>query len=371
VRSLRTRLLVSHAAVVAVGALAMVVVAAVVTREVYGHRLGQLGFGPGRGRGSANAGQLRDELDRALAIALVAGVVTALVVGGVAAWLVSRRIVRPIDDIRDAATRMAAGDFDVQVPAPHDIELAGVAADISALGAHLAGTERRRLHLMAEVTHELRTPVTVIRGHVEALLDGDAEPDPEVFAAVADEASRIERLVDDLSLLSRSEEGRLDLRHEWLDLGALAATAADRLRPQFDFAEVALHVAAPPSVLGVVGDRDRLLQVLTNVLGNALGHTPPGGTVRVSASVAGDRATVVVTDDGAGIAADDVDRIFDRFYRAPTGDGPTRASRGLGLTIANSLAVAHGGDLSASSPGPGRGATFTLVLPLAPMTSAQ
>ncbi|MEZ5298301.1 MAG: ATP-binding protein [Ilumatobacteraceae bacterium] len=295
---------------------------------------------------------------------------TALVVGGVAAWLVSRRIVRPIDDIRDAANRMAAGDFDVQVPVPHDVELAGVAADINALGAHLAGTEQRRLHLMAEVTHELRTPVTVIRGHMEAMLDEDVEPDPAVFAAVADEASRIERLVDDLSLLSRSEEGRLDLRLGRLDLAALAATAADRLRPQFEFAEVALGVDAPRPVV-VTGDRDRLLQVLTNLLGNALGHTTAGGSVRVSVRVEGDRATVDVTDDGSGIAPGDVERIFDRFYRAPAGDAPARAGRGLGLTIARSLAVAHGGALTAASPGPGQGSTFTLSMPMATPAGAQ
>ncbi len=218
------------------------------------------------------------------------------------------------------------------------------------------------------MTHELRTPITVIRGQTEGLIDGVVTPSAEVFAAIAEEASRLQRMVDDLTLLSRADEGTLEIHLADLDLAAVAAAAAERLRPQFDYADVVLvvDVDTRPGPLTVRGDSDRLTQVLSNLLGNALGHTPPGGTVTLRAGRDGSTAFVDVTDTGPGIPGDELERIFERFYRRPddaTGR-PIRAGRGIGLTIARSLARAQGGDVVASSAGPGRGATFRLTIPL-------
>jgi signal transduction histidine kinase len=259
---------------------------------------------------------------------------------------------------------MAAGDFATPVPVPAETELASLANDVNDLGEHLATIERRRTQLLGEVTHEMRTPITVIRGQTEALIDGVIAPSAEVFAGLADEASRLQRIVDDLTLLSRADEGTLEVDLIDLDLGAVAAGAAERLRPQFEYAHVDLviDVGEPPEPLPVRGDVDRLTQVLSNLLGNALGHSPVGGTVTVRCGRQHSLAFADVIDEGPGIPADEVDRIFERFHRASS-TGATRPGRGIGLTIARSLARAHGGDVVVAAAGPG-GTTFRLTVPV-------
>ena len=368
-RRLRTRLFLSYVVVVAAGALSMVVVGTVVTRTVYERNIG--GFGLGRGLGRANQvseTQLRSALDESLLPALLIGVGAALVTAAIVATFVGSRLLRPIDELRTATRRMAACDYAVKVPVPTETELASLANDVNELGEHLATTEQRRTQLLGEVTHELRTPITVIRGQTEGLIDGVVSPSPEVFAAIADEASRLQRMVDDLTLLSRADEGTLEIELADLDLSAVAVAAAERLRPQFDFADVALVIEADTVSLPIRGDRDRLTQVLSNLLGNALGHTPSSGVVTLRTGQDHSVAFVDVVDTGPGIPSDDLERIFERFYRRPD-DGeavsrPIRAGRGIGLTIARSLARAQGGDVVASSPGSGRGATFRLTIPL-------
>ena len=367
-RRLRTRLFLSYVVVVAAGAVAMLIVGTVVTRTVYERQIG--GFGLGRGQGRAdvvNETQLRSALDESLVPALLVGVAAALIAAAIVAMFVGTRLLRPIDELRDATRRMAAGDYSVKVPVPIETELASLANDVNELGAHLATTEQRRTQLLGEVTHELRTPITVIRGQTEGLIDGVVTPSAEVYAAIADEASRLQRMVDDLTLLSRADEGTLEIHLADLDLAAVAAVAAERLRPQFEYADVALVVdlGDPPGSLPVRGDADRLTQVLSNLLGNALGHTPTAGTVRLRTGRDRSMAFVDVIDTGPGVPAEELERIFERFYRrSDQGDARRRrAGRGLGLTIARSLARAHGGDVVASSSGPGTGATFRLTVP--------
>jgi signal transduction histidine kinase len=258
---------------------------------------------------------------------------------------------------------MAAGDFATPVPVPAEAELASLANDVNDLGEHLATIERRRTQLLGEVTHEMRTPITVIRGQTEGLIDGVIEPSAEVFAGIADEASRLQRIVDDLTLLSRADEGTLEIDLTELDLGAVAIAAAERLRPQFEYADVDLvvEVGDPPEPIPVRGDVDRLTQVLSNLLGNALGHSPTGGTVTVRCGRQDSSGFADVIDEGPGVPADEADRIFERFYRAGN-TGTARSGRGIGLTIARSLARAHGGDVVLDAAGPG--ARFRLTVPV-------
>ncbi len=366
---LSTRLFLSYLVVILVGAVTMFAVGTVVTRSVYESRVG--GFGLGRGPGRQNRvseAQLQTALDESLVPALLAGAAAALFAAVIVAWFVGRRVLRPLDEVRAATRRMAAGDYAVQIPVPIEAELASLAHDVNELGDHLATTERRRTQLLGEVTHELRTPITVIRGQMESLLDGVIEPTEEVYVAVADEASRVQRLVDDLTTLSRADEGALQIDMIELDLARVATDAAERLRPQFEHEDVAL-VADPTTdaVLLVRGDRHRLTQIVTNLLGNALTHTPSGGTVTLRAGRDGTMHWIEVIDTGSGIAPAERERIFERFYRGPDSGATTRhrAGRGLGLTIARSLARAHGGDVVASSDGVGTGATFRVTLPAA------
>jgi signal transduction histidine kinase len=222
---------------------------------------------------------------------------------------------------------------------------------------------------VAEVTHELRTPITVIRGHIEAMIDGVIEPSGEIFATISDEASRLQRMVDDLTMLSRADEGLLEVEMVELDLGGLTRSAADRLRPQFDHEHVSLSVGGTGRPAIVLGDADRLMQIITNLLGNALGHTPSGGSVTVTIGRDGSFVTVDIADTGPGIPEGEHERIFERFYRGaqavPAPDRHVRAGRGIGLTIARSLARAHGGDVRALQRQPGSGATFRVTIPAA------
>jgi signal transduction histidine kinase len=253
---------------------------------------------------------------------------------------------------------------------PGELELAELARDVNRLAIDLETTERRRARLISEVAHEMRTPLTTIEGYVEGLLDGVFQPDEEVLVAVGEEASRLQRLASDLGELSRAEEGSITLHLQVVELGALVTACATRLQPQFEEKGVVLDVTPGPHVRVEV-DPDRIAQVLTNLLGNALTYTPAGGRVDVTLRRRGSLADVDVADNGIGLAADDLKLVFDRFYRV---DGHARAAggSGIGLTIARGIAHAHHGDVAATSPGRGAGSTFTLGLPLAdgPATSA-
>lgn len=369
--SLRGRLILSHLTVVLVATVVLVVASRVLAESFFrGHLHDMAGMMGGEEmmNGPMMQGDLgvtlsdieanfRNSLTSALGLAILAGIVTAIG----AAIVASMRIVKPIATVRDATRRLAAGHYSERVPTPHTTELAALAEDVNRLAASLEATEQRRLELISEVAHELRTPVATIRGYMEGLLDGVFEQTAEIFAAVSREASRLERLTADLSELSRTEEGAVSLERREVNLAALVGDLVERWRPRFEGESLNLsfETASSPTV---VGDPDRLSQVITNLLSNAVRYTQTGGTVTIRVTGSADEAHVTVTDDGRGLTADELDHVFERFYRA---DPSVPGGAGIGLTIARDLARLHDGDLTASSPGPGLGATFTLTLPLA------
>ncbi len=359
-RRLDVRLFISYALVVLVGAATLVVTFSLLAPAAFDdHIRGMTAMG-GMGSGIDSHQAFVDALRSSLPIATLVSVALAAVVAG----FVARRILRPIDAVRRATARLVDGHYDERIQAPDELELAALAHDVNRLAATLETTEQRRGELVAEVAHEMRTPITVIDGYVEGLIDGVFAPTGEVFAAIGEETARLARLATDLGTLSRADEGIVDLRPERADLAQLVTRVTERLRPQFDAAAVALDVE-PGDVLPVDVDEQRIAQVLTNLLGNALACTPPGGhvTVTVTARRLDGSAAAEVTDTGIGLTAEDAVRIFDRFYRVPSASRP--GGSGIGLTIARSLARAHGGDLQARSAGPGQGATLTLTLPIA------
>jgi signal transduction histidine kinase len=306
----------------------------------------------------------RSAFESALTTALLLGALASVVAAGIAAAIMTRRLVQPLSAVRSATRQIAAGRYEASVPVPRDPELAGIATDVNTLATRLADTETRRSRLLGEVAHEMRTPLTALDGYLEGLIDGVFAPEPEILSAASDELRRLRRLADDLSALSRAEEQRLDLKLSDTNLAELAGHAADRLAAQFSGAGVTLTVESG-SPLPVRADPDRITQVLTNIIGNALTATPDGGLVAVRTRSNGRYAQVMVTDTGVGLAAADLERVFERFYRAP-GQHRRAPGSGIGLTIARNIAQAHGGEVTAASAGPGAGATFTLTLPLRP-----
>jgi len=295
-----------------------------------------------------------------LLVIMIAGLASAGVAASIMARSAARRINEPIRAIADATRRMAQGNYAVRVPPGDSTEIAELARDVNTLAAELEDTEARRLQLISDVAHELRTPLQTIEGSMEALMDGVIEPTDEVFAAIADEAARLKRLAFDLSTLSKAQEGpqRVDLRP--VDLAAQIGDVVDLLQHQFDPKGVQLRVEVEQPVT-ISADPDRIAQIFTNVIGNALAYTDEGGTVTVGVLIDGPWAVVRVADTGRGISEADLAHIFERFFRV---DDRLSSGTGVGLTIARSLARAHGGDITASSPGLGHGSVFEVRLPV-------
>lgn len=359
------RLFVSYALVIATGAVVAYATVRLLAPTFFDHDMTMLGgdhMGMGPGGPGGPAASVRSAFTSALTTALLLGILASVAAAALAAAFVTQRLLRPLNAVRAATRLIAAGRYQATVPLPREPELAGLAGDVNTLAARLADTETRRTRLLGEVAHEMRTPLTALEGYLEGLIDGVFAPEPEILGAASDELRRLRRLADDLSALSRAEEQRLDLHPAGTDLTDLTRRAASRLAPQFADGHITLTVQAAQA-LPVRADPDRITQVLTNIIGNALTATPAGGTVTVQTRAQGHSAQVVIADTGAGLAAADLERIFERFYRAP--GQPRRSSgSGIGLTIARGIARAHGGDVTAASPGPGHGATFTLSLPL-------
>lgn len=354
-RSLAVRLALSHVAVVAIGALVTFLLSHALAPALY-DRMQQRGPRPGQGQGFRQ--QIVETMDLALLIGAGAGVLVAATLG----LLVARRFMRPIRQLQEAARQMAAGRYDVEVPEVPERELEELGADLRTLGESLASTEARRVRLLGDVAHELRTPLTVVGGYVEAMTDGVVPPDSEHLGLIGREVERMRRLADDLGALSKSQEAGTELLLERTDIGATAAEAAERLRPQSVDAGVSLTVDCPPAWADA--DAQRIGQVVTNLVGNALRAVARGGSVAVRCRAESGRVKVTVVDDGVGLAAEDLEKVFERFYRVDRRQGDQRGGgSGIGLTIARQIARAHGGDLVAASAGQGRGATFTLTLP--------
>jgi two-component system sensor histidine kinase BaeS len=310
------------------------------------------------GRGLAAASNtLQTALLRAIAGAAGLAAVLALLTG----LAVARRITRPVGKLIAATRAMGRGDRAARVgPIPAPGELRELATAFDQMADTLDRQERLRRALVADVAHELRTPVAVLQAGHEALLDGVAEPTPDQLASLRDEVLRLARMVGDLQTLAAAEAAILSMTLTRCDLADLAAAAADSLASQFESTGITLERRLAPAE--VLADPGRLHQVITNLLTNALKFTPAGGRVTVRTGRAGRGAVLEVNDTGVGIPADELPHIFDRFWR---GHQAERVSgSGIGLSVAAELARAHGGHLAASSE-PGHGTQMTLTLPSA------
>jgi len=303
-----------------------------------------------------------------LGVALGTALMCALVVS---AWC-SRRLRRPLEQLTKAAQGMAHGRNDTRVPAMGaGAEVDALAGAFNTMASRLQHTEDTRRRMLSDLAHEMRTPISVLSVYLEALQDGVTSWDEATNELMADQLSRLTRLVEDINDVSRAEEGRIDLDRAEHPVGELVRAAAEAHREAYTVKGVTLTVDADDAEVVTV-DRQRMGQVLGNLLTNALRHTPPGGTVTVRATTHGPRRLAIqVADTGDGIAGKHLSQVFERFYRGDTARDRDHGGSGIGLTISKALTEAHGGTLTATSPGPGQGAVFTVELPRHPQHSPR
>lgn len=359
-RRLLRRLFVGQLLVILAGAVTLGVVAFLVAPPIF-HDHVRRAIGP---VSDVVASHLDAALSETLLLALAIGISAAAAAAGAVSWLLATRIAQPVEELSGTADALAAGHLDARATPPvADDELADLTGAFNAMADVLEDTEQTRRRLLADLAHELRTPLATIEAYHEGIADGVLNPDPATVAVLTDATSRLRRLVEDLSLVSLAEEGRLPLDRRRLDLRELVSNAADAARPAADAAGITLRHHLPDTPATVDADPDRLSQVLANLLANAIEHTSDG-TITVTVTSDDQRAEIEVTDTGTGISPDHLPHIFQRFYRADPARRRTHGS-GIGLTISRAIVRGHDGDLRASSPGEGGGTTFTLDLPIA------
>jgi two-component system OmpR family sensor kinase/two-component system sensor histidine kinase BaeS len=269
-----------------------------------------------------------------------------------------RRAAAPIGDVMEAADRLADGDYGARVEVRGQPEVRNLARSFNAMAERLSAADRQRRNILADVAHELRTPLAVIQGNLEAILDGVYPLDAQHLAPVLEETKVMSRLLEDLHTLSTAEVGGLRLRRAPVLPEELVEAAVAAFRPQAKSSGVGLVASVAPGLPGVSADADRVAEVFANLLGNALRYTPTGGSIVVGAARSeADGVTFWVRDSGSGIPPDLLPHIFERFARDIEAGGA-----GLGLPIAKSIVEAHGGAMTAESE-PGRGTTLRFTLP--------
>jgi signal transduction histidine kinase len=367
------RLLAVQVLVIGVGSLTLAVTAALVAPGLFRHHLSLSG---------EDAPQVREHAQQAFgnafAISLAVALLASLLAAGLVSWFLVGRVSRPVEDLADAVETIAGGRFDVRVPSGgFSTEIDRLSTAVGSMAGQLAATEMTRSRLLADLAHELRTPLATLEAYVDGIEDGVVPTEPESWQTMRDQIARLRRLASDLRDVAAAAEQALTVSPEELAVEDLAEAALAAAAPRYAAKGVELRRVSEGVAPPVVGDRERLEQVLANLLDNALRHTSPGGHVVVTteslAAVRGpdgtrspERAVICVTDDGEGIPPDQVDAVFERFYRAePARTHTDGGGSGLGLTIARALADAHGGTLTAHSAGPGRGSTLRLALPIA------
>ena len=295
-----------------------------------------------------------------LALAIVFSTLTAIAVS----IFTSRRIIGPIQVMMRASRHIASGDYHERVPVANEDELGDLAQSFNQMAEELEQTEARRMELIGDVAHELRTPLSSIRSTMEGLVDEVLPPDPGTFLNVQHEVGRLQRLVRDLEELSRAEAGQISLNPQPLAYADLAQAAVDRLSPQYKDKGVDLRIDLERDFPLVRADPARLTQVLLNLLGNALQYTPSGGRVILRVWQEGQEILTQVQDTGIGIPGEHLPHLFERFYRVDKSRSRAGGGSGIGLTITKYLVEAHHGCIWAESPGPDQGSTFTFTLPI-------
>ncbi len=377
--SLRLRLMISSVLVAVVGLVIVGVMAHQFTSQEFHHYLTNVAATRGGGMGPMGPmPQMMRDMMGLPERAFLGGVDRALWMGGIAAvavaillsWQLARQITSPLHSLTAAAGRIAGGDLKHRVDIRGDAELESLAAAFNHMADSLEKNEAARRQLVADVAHDLRTPLAILQANIEAIQDGVAEPNSERLETLHQETRLLTRLVTDLRDLSLAEVGRLPLEVEEVDLAAIVHRAVDALRPLAEPRAVQMREELPAGGVLVRADERRIEQVLRNLLDNALRYTPGGGAVTVAAWLwHGEgrdvqEARVLVRDTGAGIAPNDLPHVFDRFYRGDASRSRATGGSGIGLALVKQLVEAQGGRVWVKSE-LGHGSEFGFSLPAA------
>jgi signal transduction histidine kinase len=360
-RGLGAKLFLSHFLVVLVAVLTLLMAVLIIAPIIFGR------FEPALLLGGTDDTPA-EAFGQTLLYSLLAAGMVATAAAALASLFVSRRFVEPLRYVLAATSRIASGRYGERVPVRDADELGELSQSFNAMARALEEAERRRMEVISDVSHELRTPLSTIRGYMEGLAEGVVEPSEETWTLLYAEFERLGRLVDDLRRLSRAEAGQLDLSIAPVSPAEVVRLTVRGMLPLFDEKGVELRSAVPGDLPSVLADVDRVVQVLSNLLSNALRHTPDGGRVVVEVKAAGDEVSFEVTDTGTGIATEHLERLFERFYRVEKSRsrGEARGGSGVGLAISRALVEAMGGRIWVESPGLGEGATFAFTLPVSP-----
>ena len=358
-RSLAVRMMAGQVVVIAFGAITLAITAALIAPRLFTYHFEQTG--------EANTVvqyHAQEAFESSFALALAFGVVASIIGAGLLSWLLTKRISQPIEQLSLAARAVADGNYDVAVP--HDSfgrELSALSVAFDDMAAQLAQTDAARRQLLADLAHELRTPLATLEAHIDGMEDGIVPNSADSYAVMRQQVVRLLRLTTDLKVLTAVEAHALELQMLEVHADAIVRNACDAAARRYQAKGVELRCLPPDEDLLVIADPDRLQQVMSNLLDNALRHTPSGGWVEVSCEQNAASITVSVSDNGDGIAADQLEAVFDRFHRADLSRHNDGEGSGLGLTIARAIVVDHGGTLVARSPGLGCGATFRATMP--------
>lgn len=368
---LAIKLFLSYILVILVGVIVIVLATRFTVPEAFNRHMGMglatgqgmmAGQGQGRGIMSDLFLNFQASFNEALLLALlVAGFVAILI-----SLILSRGVVASVHVMTKASQRIAEGHYGERVQKTGVDELGQLAHSFNQMAEKLEQVETMRRQLIGDVSHELRTPLTAIKGSMEGLMDSVLPATEETYQQIHQEAGRLARLVDDLQELSRVEAGAYPLEKKPVEISSLVQIVIKRLTNQAAGKGIDLKTDIPEKLPPVMADQDRITQVLTNLVNNAIQYTPAGGWVSISASPTADKVQISVADSGIGIPKEHLQHLFTRFYRVDKSRSrQSGGGSGIGLTISRHLVEAHGGKIWVESDGDGQGSTFFFTLKIA------
>lgn len=364
----------SYVLVVLVGAVILITAASLSVPAAFERHMASMNAIMTNANAMGNNQQMQSELfsqyTTAVYEAVTYAALAALIAAILASFFISRQVVTPMLRMMSLSHRIAQGEYEERLSLPDGQqadqidELGQLALSFNQMADKLEKTETMRRQLIGDVTHELRTPLTAVKGYLEGLMDGVLPGDPETYQQIHSEIDRLQRLVNDLQELSRVEAGAIQLQLAPVSPASLIERIQSTLGRQFEDKNIQLQTDVEPNLPDLLVDKDRIIQVLTNLVGNALQYTPSGG--KVSMKVRQEKSEILfsVKDTGIGISGEQLTFIFNRFYRTDKSRNRASGGSGIGLTIAKALVKALHGKIWAESDGEGKGSTFSFLIPL-------